>query len=158
MAGTLGPHDNWKQTGGKKKGRRGRRAGWKTQKTKVPLGTGIYNINGTDLSEDELKVLDKGLKFAPVWNFNKFQTYIILQKFIRTLNIKKYFLSKPGERSAQTSMGSDLGIIPIWQISQFLISHRMTTGILKFSKIWLPVIWNIWKFKKWGTPHILKRK
>lgn len=50
-----------------------------------------------DLSEDELRVLDKGLKFAPIRNFNKFQTYISLQKFVRTLNIKCYFLSKPGE-------------------------------------------------------------
>lgn len=104
----MGVHTRWKQLGGGK-GKRGRRAGRKLQKTKVPLDTGIYNISGTDLSEDELKVLDKGFKFAPVKNFNKFQTYISLQKFIRTLNIKRYFLSKAGKRSGHTGVTAPIG-------------------------------------------------
>lgn len=68
---------------------------------------GIYNISGVDLSENELRVLDKGLKFAPACNLSKF---VSLQKFVRTLNIKRYFLSKPGERLACANPTVSLGI------------------------------------------------
>lgn len=67
------------------------------------MGTGIFNISGS--TEDELRVLDKGLKFAPVYDFNKFYTYVNLQKFVRNLNIKKTFLSKPAERAALVPVG-----------------------------------------------------
>lgn len=77
--------------GGEKK-MRGRREGRrKIKKDKILLGIGIYNISGTNLWDDGLRVLDKGLKFAPVRNFNKFQTYVNLQKFVSTLNSKKIF-------------------------------------------------------------------
>ena len=59
------------------------------------IGTGIFNLSGVDLTEDEIRVLDKGLKFAPVRNLNKFETYVSVQKYIRNLNLKKYFLSNP---------------------------------------------------------------
>lgn len=45
-----------------------------------------------------MHVLDRGLKFVPTQNLNKFQTYVNIQKCVRTLNIKKYFLSNPINR------------------------------------------------------------
>ena len=45
-------------------------------------------------------MLDRGLKFAPVRNLNKFETYVSVQKYIRNLNLKKYFLSNPVMRNA----------------------------------------------------------
>lgn len=50
------------------------------------------------------------MKFTPACNLSKFKTYISLQKFVRTLNIKKYFLSKPGERSVLTGSTVPSGI------------------------------------------------
>lgn len=57
------------------------------------------------MSEDELRVLDKGLKFTPVRNFSKFHAHVNIQKFVRTLNIKKYFLAKLAERTAIAPVG-----------------------------------------------------
>lgn len=42
-------------------------------------------------SDDELKVLDLGLKFAPDKTLDKLEVYIDLQKFMRKLNLKKHF-------------------------------------------------------------------
>lgn len=55
----------------------------------------MFNLSGKDLAKEELQVLDKGLKYAPKRNFDKFQTYIGLQKYVRKLNIKKYILGNP---------------------------------------------------------------
>lgn len=48
------------------------------------------------LTQEEIKVLDKGLKFAPIKNINKFNAYVDINKFIRSLNIKKYMLNNTG--------------------------------------------------------------
>ena len=52
------------------------------------------------MTDDETRVLDRGLKFAPIRNMNKFQTYVNVQKYTRSLNMKKYFLSNPIERNS----------------------------------------------------------
>lgn len=49
------------------------------------------NISGVELTENEIRVLDKGLKFAPKKNLNKFNTYIDINKFARSLHIKKIY-------------------------------------------------------------------
>lgn len=55
------------------------------------LGKGIYNLSHVQFSNDELKVLDLGLKFAPDKSLDKFEVYIDLHKFMRKLNTKKTF-------------------------------------------------------------------
>lgn len=55
----------------------------------------MFNISGVELTRNERKVLDKGLKFAPKRNLNIFDTYIDIQRYTRKLNIQKYFLNKP---------------------------------------------------------------
>lgn len=50
------------------------------------LGKGIYNLSNVQFTDDEMKILDLGLKFAPDKSLNKFETYINLQKFMRKLN------------------------------------------------------------------------
>lgn len=52
-----------------------------------------------ELSREEILTLDKGIKFAPKKGLNKFETYIGVQKFIRKLNIKKYYALNPVERT-----------------------------------------------------------
>lgn len=62
------------------KNKRGRRGGRRVQKSKTPIGTGIYNLSGTPLNEEEIQVLDRGLKYAPTRNLNTFQTYVSIQQ------------------------------------------------------------------------------
>lgn len=42
-----------------------------------------------------MRVLDKGLKFAPLKGLSKFQTYMDVHKYVRKLNIKRHFISNP---------------------------------------------------------------
>lgn len=56
------------------------------------------------MTTEELTVLDRGLKHAPVKNLNKFDTYIGIRKYVRKLNMKKYFLNHtPYQKSPTTS-------------------------------------------------------
>lgn len=55
------------------------------------------NISGVELTEN------KGLKFALKKNLNRFNTYIDINKFARSLHIKKYMMSKPGENLLRNS-------------------------------------------------------
>lgn len=43
--------------------------------------------------------LNKGLKYAPKKPLNKFQMFLDVQKYIRKLSIKHYFLSNPIEKN-----------------------------------------------------------
>lgn len=72
----------------RKRGSRGRR---RKKKKTGQLNTGIFNLSGVDLSEEELLVLSQGLKFAPSKNIDKFDVFVDIEKFIRKLNIKKHF-------------------------------------------------------------------
>lgn len=49
------------------------------------IGNGIINISGIDLSQEKIRTLDRGLKFAPKKNFNKFNAYVDIQEFTRKL-------------------------------------------------------------------------
>lgn len=40
-------------------------------------------------------VLDKGLKFLPPKSLNKFATFIDVHKYVRKLNIQRYFVTNP---------------------------------------------------------------
>lgn len=74
----------------KKRGKRGR--GRKKKKTRQ-LNTGIFNLTGLNFSEEELKVLAQGLKFAPDKNVNKFELFVDIEKYIGKLNNKNKFAS-----------------------------------------------------------------
>lgn len=58
-------------------------------------GEGIFNLSGQALTHEKIGVLDKGLKYAPTKNLDKFQNYIGIQKFVRKLNITKYTVGNP---------------------------------------------------------------
>lgn len=45
-------------------------------------------------NEEEPKVLDFGLKYAPDKDLDKFEAYIDLQKFVRKINIKRFLASR----------------------------------------------------------------
>lgn len=59
------------QRGGKKKTRK--------------LGEGIFNLADIVFTQEELLVLDKGIKYAPSKSFNQFKAFIDLHKFVRKL-------------------------------------------------------------------------
>lgn len=67
------------------------------------IGDRIFNLTDVPLTREELVVLDIGLKYAPVKNLDKFETYISIQKYIRKLNIKKYLIEKPINASTTQS-------------------------------------------------------
>lgn len=71
--------------------KRGCRAGTRIQKEKRVIGEGVFNLSGKELTTEEMAVLDKGLKHAPIKNLNKFDTYIGIQKYMRKINIKSTF-------------------------------------------------------------------
>lgn len=58
------------------------------------MGEGIYIISGIELTRSELLPLDKGLKYAPKQNLNKFYLCVDIQKYTGRLNIKKYMLNR----------------------------------------------------------------
>lgn len=80
------PVAHWKYKRREKKRKRGRRSGRRTQKKQTSIGTGIYNLSDINFNKEEIRVLDKGLKYAPIKNLNKFDTYVHIQKYVRTLN------------------------------------------------------------------------
>lgn len=97
---------------GKRKQTRGKRGGTKKKKKRI-LGGGIFNLSEATFNEEEMKVLDLGLKYAPDKNLDPFEVYIDLQKFVRKLNIKKIFATK-GNKGTQIEKDS-----PIFQHSKF---------------------------------------
>ncbi|CAH2302160.1 Hypothetical predicted protein [Pelobates cultripes] len=56
---------------------------------------GIFNLTPYVLNSPQIKLLQKGLKFAPTKKLNKFETYVDLNKFKRTLCLKKFFYKNP---------------------------------------------------------------
>lgn len=66
--------------------------GWNRnpQERKVAEGDVVF-------TQEELLVLDSGIKYAPSKPFNQFEAFIDLQKFIRKLNLKKHFFRKRRE-------------------------------------------------------------
>lgn len=61
------------------------------------LGEGIFNLTDVVFTQEELLVLDSGIKYAPSKPFNQFEAFIDLQKCIRKLNLKKHFFRKRRE-------------------------------------------------------------
>ncbi|XP_073481353.1 uncharacterized protein [Aquarana catesbeiana] len=84
----------------KPKRKRGCRGRGKKEKRK--LGEGIFNLTDVTFTQEELLVLDSGIKYAPKATFNQFEAFIDLQKFIRKLSLKKYFLEKEESQHQHT--------------------------------------------------------
>lgn len=84
---------NPNQYGTNRKGqrKRGKRGGMRIRKKKRTLGADVFNLSSIILTEEELKVLDLGLKCIPCAKLNTFDTYIDVNKSVHRLNIKKYF-------------------------------------------------------------------
>lgn len=60
-------------------------------------------MSGVPLNSNESKVLDKELKFAPTKNLNTFETYVNIQKYMRKVNIKKYFIYNTTDKTTQNN-------------------------------------------------------
>lgn len=55
----------------------------------------MINISGKPLPEDSIKVLSKGLSFAPTCSANEFKTKIDLFRFYRNLHLKAWYKRSP---------------------------------------------------------------
>lgn len=53
---------------------------------------GIFNLSKKELTEHHKSLLNKGMKFAPDNKPDHFQMFIDANKFIRNINLKKYFM------------------------------------------------------------------
>lgn len=80
--------------------KRGRRGGGGKKKEKKKLDEEIYNLTGVEFNNQELEVLQQGLKFAPNKDVDKFDLFIDIEKHIRKCNIKKYFAGRNIETTA----------------------------------------------------------
>lgn len=71
----------------------GCRTGSRTQKKKKRTGLGsIINLSQTVLTHKETNILNQGLKCGMKRPLNRFDVFIDIHRYIRKLNIKKYFL------------------------------------------------------------------
>lgn len=84
---------------------RGRRAGKKT-KHKKSLNEGskkkstirIFNLSQHPLTNTEIKVLEKGLHFAPCAEPDNFDLFVDLNKFVQKLTIQRHFSMKKEDK------------------------------------------------------------
>lgn len=66
-------------------------------------GHGVFNLSSKVLTQEELSVLDKGLKYAPPQKIDKFSTFIDVHKYIRKVNIQHYLISNPYRTNYQAA-------------------------------------------------------
>uniref|UniRef100_A0A8C5Q1A3 Reverse transcriptase domain-containing protein n=1 Tax=Leptobrachium leishanense TaxID=445787 RepID=A0A8C5Q1A3_9ANUR len=95
---------------------------------------GIFNLSHRVLSDTEVKVLNKGLKFAPTNNLDKFNVYIDLQRFKRKLSLKFFFLKNPIERDIRQNLGPTLHT-PLKNPSKFYTRHVVSNEIKVFKNL-----------------------
>lgn len=70
-------------------------------------GNSVVNLSDHVLSEDECRVLSKGLNFCPAnGNISEFQLYKDLDEFARTLRLKEYFHDRPQSNTADPKLPS----------------------------------------------------
>uniref|UniRef100_A0A8C5QHV8 Uncharacterized protein n=1 Tax=Leptobrachium leishanense TaxID=445787 RepID=A0A8C5QHV8_9ANUR len=82
--------------------RRGCRGGYLAQerkKRKTERTVGIFNLSGQTLTQGQIGVLKKGLKYVPNRKGDSFNTFVDLQKFKRKLCLKRFFAKTPIERA-----------------------------------------------------------
>lgn len=112
------------------------RAGRQKQSQKKKAGhlnEGIYKLSTVKLSCKELNILNLGLKCAPKKPLNN--TYIDTYKYIRILNMKKYFLNHPAfpvNRVVADPGQVDSGL----HNKSIFIPRTIISTILKSLKVW----------------------
>ncbi|XP_075460474.1 uncharacterized protein LOC142497064 isoform X2 [Ascaphus truei] len=103
-------------TKGTRRSRRKRRSERKDKKEEVYVdqvndSNNVINLSGVDLTFEQLSLLNKGLGFAPVQDFQLFQTVIDLQRFTRKLTLKKFFTTRSSfEVTDSPELGSQLPV------------------------------------------------
>lgn len=91
---------------------------------------GIFNLSTATFNDSEKVVLNKGLKYVPAKQLNKFSTFIDIQKYVRKLNIQRYFLSNPTRPSLPESASS---VVHSGFSNHSLFNPSGSTGIKRFS-------------------------
>ncbi|XP_063782123.1 alcohol dehydrogenase class-3-like [Pseudophryne corroboree] len=66
----------------------------KIDKNKTTKRNGIFNLSSKILTEEEIKLLEKCMNYAPVSKPNLFRLFVDLNKYICTLSRKRYFALK----------------------------------------------------------------
>lgn len=94
----------WIRKRGKRGGKKSNRHSNIRQEKNVDPALGVYNLTTKILEPDQIKVLQKGLKFAPTNQFNTFQAYNNTHKFIRKLSLKKLFSKNTNHKESNKSL------------------------------------------------------
>lgn len=64
------------------------------------MSCSVMNISARPLTEEETRLLTKGLNFCPIKHFNPFGTILDVNKFSRALTLRKhYFLSVDDDKA-----------------------------------------------------------
>lgn len=88
--------DTISQSENTRKGKKKTQRGWRKKLSlDIKEKDVIINLSDTKKSDAQIRVLNKGLKFAPTPKVSKFEAYIGVEKFIRKICLKKYFLKNP---------------------------------------------------------------
>lgn len=94
-------------------GHRGCRGGRRVQKKKRGRLDGICNLENIKLNNKEVNILNAGLKCAANKPINTFSVYNDVHKYIRKINMKRYFLginSAPSNKIGNITIGVDSGL------------------------------------------------
>uniref|UniRef100_A0A8C5M9D4 Reverse transcriptase domain-containing protein n=1 Tax=Leptobrachium leishanense TaxID=445787 RepID=A0A8C5M9D4_9ANUR len=93
----IGNQKYWKKDT-KGRGCRGGKLVQERKKRQDKRSIGIINLSGHNLTQGQIGVLSKGLKYVPKQQGDTFNTFVDLQKFKRKLCLKRFFAKKPLER------------------------------------------------------------
>lgn len=76
------------------------------------IASNVLNISKKILSDDEEKLLSKELNFCPTRHFDLFGTMLDVNKFARSLTLKKHYLDVPSNDDGNPLIASDTGESP----------------------------------------------
>uniref|UniRef100_A0A803JHQ6 Reverse transcriptase domain-containing protein n=1 Tax=Xenopus tropicalis TaxID=8364 RepID=A0A803JHQ6_XENTR len=98
--------------------------------------TSIFNLSDRNLTNNETKVLNKGLKFAPSSGPNRFELYIDLHKFVRQLTLKRYrVLQKPGDPTQEVSIVNPINGFKCYTKTNFYPREAQGEHIRMYQKL-----------------------
>lgn len=106
------------------------------RKEKTVNTAGIFNHSGVELTEDEQRVLCRGLKHLTPRGLSKFDTFVDVQKYIRKININRYLISNPVKNRVKFIED----IIHSRFRGDYYIQNRGVTMNAKF----VPIMANLW--------------
>ncbi len=97
----------------------------------------VINISPVELSTPQMKVLTKGLSFAPTNNTNHFETRRDLFRFYRNLHLKLWYSQKqPGDHISQQNFSDKGGAVVVWHYDKYIQeAHRQLQNNIYYTEL-----------------------